>query len=387
MNGVRSTVLVTALIAGIATPAGAVCTPAFEETLHSHSAQDFYGNRLAISGTTLVVGTTYEDAAYVYEWNGASWVESQVFTSANGTQSFGRTVAIDGDWIVVGEPNNGSEKGSVTFFHFDGSQWVSAQQVSAGDGDNGDHFGNAVAIGGDVAVVGAADDKAATSGHGSAYVFRYDGSSWQQEQKLLAFDARRRDQYGRNVAVVPALNQVFVASSTSSGSGAVYVYTFDGASWNYETKLVPTTASPYFGEAMAAEGAVAVVGAYGAGTLGQNSGAAFVYRHDGTSWIREQRLLASDGGTSDRFGWSVAIQGGLVAIGTHNDGDQGFNVGSAYVFQYTGTKWRQAAKVYPTGLETDGYFGAAIGLGQGTLVVGQEGKDAVHVFDVAPCQP
>src|SRR4029079_13597950 len=187
MNGIRSTVLVTALIAGIATPAGAVCTPAFEETLHSHTAQYYYGNHLAISGTTLVVGTTYEDAAYVYEWDGATWVESQVFTSANGTQSFGRSVAIDGDWMVVGEPNNGSEKGSVTFFHFDGSQWVSAQQVSAGDGDQGDHFGNAVAIGGDVAIVAAVDDEAATSGHGSAYVFRYDGSSWQQEQKLLAF--------------------------------------------------------------------------------------------------------------------------------------------------------------------------------------------------------
>ena len=182
---------------------------------------------------------------------------------------------------------------------------------------------------------------------------------------------------------------MLVASSNVTGIalGAVYVYEHDGDSWEFETKLVPNDPQQGFGDAMAVEGRVAVIGAQGSDAQGQDSGAAFVFRHDGVAWQREQRLLASDGGQSDRFGWSVAIQGNLIGVGAHNDADQGFNAGSADVFEYTGTKWRQAAKLYSSGGEENGHFGSAVALGQGTLVVGQEGNDMAEVFDISSCQP
>jgi hypothetical protein len=95
-------------------------------------------------------------------------------------------------------------------------------------------------------------------------------------------------------------------------------------------------------------------------------------------------LTGKDGGESDRFGWSVAIRGDLIAVGAHMDADEAFNAGSAYVFEHSGAKWREAAKIHSTGGEENGHFGSAAALAD-TLVVGQEGDDAAQVFDVTSC--
>jgi hypothetical protein len=329
-----------------ATPAFAACEPEFTDLLAPGTSNDYWGSGIAVSGSTLVVGEEFADAAYVYEWDGAGWVESQVLTGGLSGSEFGTAVDVDGDWILVGAPRDGGqghgkEAGAVHFFHFD--------------------------------------------------MFRYDGSEWVEEQKLTAYDARKQDHYGRNVAVSPDTNEVLVASSNAAGIrlGAVYVYTHATGSWVYTQKIVPWGGggAQAFGDAMAIEGNALVIGAQGADNLGSDSGAAFVYRYDGAAWMREQRLLASDGGESDRFGWSVAIRGDLIAVGAHNDADEAFNAGSAYVFEHSGTKWRQAAKVHSTGGEENGYFGSAVALADTTLVVGQEGNDAAQVFDITSCQP
>ncbi|MBW2716259.1 MAG: FG-GAP repeat protein, partial [Deltaproteobacteria bacterium] len=148
------------------------------------------------------------------------------------------------------------------------------QKLLASDGESGDRFGYSVALLGDVAVIGAENDDDNGSSGGSAYVYRFDGIDWIEEQKLLASDGTAGDGFGHSV--------------TLSADEAV----------------------------IAADG----------------NDSAYVYRFDGANYAEKRKLLASDGESSDWFGIWVAASEGVVVIGAMYDDDNGRDSGSAYVF-------------------------------------------------------
>ena len=116
---------------------------------------------------------------------------------------FGQSVSVSGNVTVVGAPyddDNGSQSGSVYVFRRNGSTWAQEQKLLPSDGALGALFGGSVSISGNVAVVGAQDHE--NGGYsGSAYVFRRNGSRWIQEQKLLASDGAPFDYFGLSVSV------------------------------------------------------------------------------------------------------------------------------------------------------------------------------------------
>ena len=101
--------------------------------------------------------------------------------------SFGKSVAIDGSYAVVGAPLGNAydldDSGAVYVFKHEGSSWTEQAKLVAGDAEQGDSFGGSVSINGDYIVVGAEGDDGFS---GAAYVFRRDGSSWVQEAKLVS---------------------------------------------------------------------------------------------------------------------------------------------------------------------------------------------------------
>jgi len=119
-------------------------------------------------------------------------------------------------------------------------------------------------------------------------------------------------------------------------SGSAYIYQFDGVSWQ-ETKLSASdgAAYDYFGISVAISGDTAIVGAYGDDDNGSSSGSAYIYQFDGGSW-QETKLTASDGATYDEFGNSVAISGDTAIVGAYYADDNGTGSGSAYIYN-TGT--------------------------------------------------
>lgn len=155
------------------------------------------------------------------------------------------------------------------------------QELLASDGASGDSFGFSVSLSGSVAVVGARFDDDGGSNAGAAYVYRYDGSSWVEEQKLTASDGVDGDNFGIAVAV---------------------------------------------------SGDAAVVGAFGDDDTGANSGSAYRYHYDGSSWVEEDKLLASDGGSGDAFGRSTSISGDVSLVGAPGHADNGAGSGAAYVY-------------------------------------------------------
>lgn len=109
-----------------------------------------------------------------------------------------------------------------------------------------------------------------------------------------------------------------------------------------------------FGSAMSASGDTLLVGAPARTVAGaSNRGEVFVYVRSGTSWVQQASLQASDGGTGDRFGTSVFVNGDLAIIGAPQDSNPGFGQGSAYIFQRTGTTWTEVTKL----LDADGFGG------------------------------
>jgi len=316
------------------------------------AADDQFGYSVSVSGDVAVVGVPRDDdngnnfgSAYVYRFDGTSWVEEAKLLASDGASGdyFGSSVSVSGDVALVGarrDDANGSESGSAYVYHFDGTSWVEGAKLLASDGAAEDYFGISVSVSGDVALVGAYRSDDNVSNSGSAYVYHFDGTSWVEEAKLLASD-RRRGHFGYSVSVsgdVALVGAYFASESGAAYSGSAYVYRFDGASWVEEAKLLAPDGAQldYFGRSVSVSGDVAVVGVPGDGDNGESSGSAFVYRFDGTSWVEEAKLTASDGAISDIFGSSVSVSGDVAIVGVPADDDNGSNSGSAYLFSNLG---------------------------------------------------
>jgi len=117
----------------------------------------------------------------------------------------GRTLALDGSVVLIGahfDDDASSGSGAAYVFRRDGTQRAQEQKLVAGDVAAGDSFGWTVSVQGNVALVGAFHDAVGfLSQAGSAYAFRYDGSSWHEKQKLVAPDAAPGDLFGQSVSV------------------------------------------------------------------------------------------------------------------------------------------------------------------------------------------
>lgn len=322
-----------------------------EATLIPSDPQDtqLFGWSVAISGDVAVVGSPYDEdngplsgSAFIYRYNGVNWIEETILLpddfAADG--QFGNAVSISGDVVVIGawqHEHNGTSTGAAYVFRYDGNRWIQESELLASDGGAGDKFGQSVAISGDVIVVGAPDEQRGIPA-GAAYIFRYDGNSWNQESQLTASDGAAGDKFGysatisREVVVIGAV----IGDGKVIDSGSAYIYRYDGSNWSEETKLFAHdgVSNDEFGFSVSISGEVVVVGAgYGNG-LGVDSGCAYIYRMDGPYWIEAGKLLASDGEKYDFFGASVSCSGDVAVAGSPAvfDHDTGIYTGAVYFY-------------------------------------------------------
>jgi hypothetical protein len=213
---------------------------------------------------------------------------------------------------------------------------VEEQKLTASDGAEVDHFGYAVAVSGDVVVVGSYWDDDNGHASGSAYVFRHVGSTWVEEQKLTANDGAENDRFGVSVAVSgdAAVVGAYFGDGNSPDSGSAYVYRDVGGTWVEEQELTARDGDrgDEFGHAVAVSGDAAVIGAPWHDGTGLWSGSAYLYRHVGGAWVEERELVGSDVYSADWSGRSVAVSGDVAVVGADGDDDDGWYSGSAYAF-------------------------------------------------------
>jgi hypothetical protein len=254
---------------------------------------------------------------------------------------FAHEVAISGNVISVAalrDDDQGPESGSVYVFRHDGANWVQEAKLLASDGAEGDRFGSALAAEGDRIVVGSRGDDERGTDSGAIYVFRHDGASWIQEAKLLASDGGPQDQFGFSVDLWGDTILVGALRDDDRGydAGSVYVFRHDGSSWAQTQKLLASDghALDHFGVSVALQASTALVGAQWDDDMGTGSGSVYVFRFDdeAAAWSERTKLLASNGEPWAEFGISVDISGDNAVVGSWLWGLYGVDRGLGYVF-------------------------------------------------------
>ena len=103
---------------------------------------------------------------------------------------------------------------------------------------------------------------------------------------------------------------------------------------------------------------------------GSNSGSAYVYVRSNGVWSEQQKLTASDGASSDYFGYSVSIDGDTAVIGAYSDDDNGSDSGSAYVYVRSNGVWSEQQKLTASDGASSDYFGISVSIDGDTAVIG-----------------
>jgi hypothetical protein len=343
-----------------------------------------FGYAVAADVDTALVGAPVENggvgAAYVYVRSGATWSQQARLVASNGTSSddFGNAVALRGNTALVGAFGRGNGAGAVYVFTRSGSSWSETQVLTPSDAAVQQRFGSSLALspsGSEVLVGAPRRAVAGLAGAGSAYVFSLAGSSWSETQVLAAADAAANDSFGAAVA----LNGPFAwigATGRTSGAGAAYVFSRSSGAWAQSQTLTAADAAAgdAFGGAMALGATTALVGA--AGKNG-STGAVYAFGALGGTWSEQQRLSAPDGASGDRFGTSVALGTFAMAGAPGKSG----STGAAYVLSQAGGWSFTQEMAAPDGV-VNGYFGYSAAIASGTAALGGplDGNGAVYLF-------
>lgn len=348
---------------------------------------DDFGRSVSINGKVAVVGDPRfpaPGAAYCFRWDGMQWSKEETLMAPNPAteDQFGKAVAVSGDVAVIGAPGTNApefQRGAAYIFRYEPQTlgWELETCLTASDGDAGDLLGFSVSIDGDVVVVGARDDE--NDGilqSGAAYVFRYNGSDWIEEAKLTDPQGEAGDLFGVSVSVSGDVAIVGAHGNNGPGndSGAAFVFRYDGMEWMLDSELIASDAvgSERFGFSVSISGTVAVVGAYQDSDDGNASGSAYVYRYVGSAWFEEVKLTASDATALDWFGRSVAVSSdtSTILIGATRDDDEGPESGSTYVFRDDGADWHEAIKLTASDGGANHKFGASVSVDRHVALVG-----------------
>jgi hypothetical protein len=309
------------------------------------------------------------------------------FLTASDAQTddfFGQDVDISGDFAIVGadgEDTIASASGGAYIYRRIGNSWVQETFLKPQDAQSSDAAGTGVAISGNVAVIGAPGEDDRGSAAGAAYVFQRVSGTWIQRAKLLASDGAASDDFGRQVAIEGDTIVIGAQGDDDrgSGSGAAYVFRGAGATWNQVGKIVPADgqAGDQFGVSVAISGGIIAVGANQDDDRGSNSGSAYVFIEPAPgTFLQQSKVTADDGAASDDFGVRVDIDGESMIVGARFNDDRDTDSGSAYVFvRIGGVAWVQQAKLVGSDVGLQDNFGRDIAIDGDTAFVSAENDD------------
>jgi len=317
--------------------------------------QDYFGVSVAVSGDTIAVGALEEDsngtgesnnglsksgAVYIFVrdtngiWNQQAFLKASV---PNGSDRFGHDLALEGDVLVVGakkEDSQALDGGGFYIFRRSGVTWAQEKWVS-GTVNYGD-FAASISISGNTVVATGLYQNAQK---GNCHIYVYDGSDWNLQQVVTASNPDTNDEFGFSVAVAGnrlAIGAPLEDSDGTSGSdnsatdsGAVYIFERVGTVWT-ETAYIKANvvgAGDVFGHRIAIEGDFLAVGAKLEDSIGNDpadnslsdAGAAYLFKFEHAVWSQKALLKARSPNASGKFGSSLALKNGILAIGEGGD--------------------------------------------------------------------
>jgi len=318
----------------------------------------------------------------------AIWIEFDKLLPSDGAAGdyFGQSISLSGNLALVGahlDDDKGSDSGSAYLFDLRTGEQLH-KFLKQLPGTVYDEFGSSVALCGNLALVGVRNGNWNHSG--SAYLF--DAVTGEQLYRLVQDDGAEDDYFGESVALDGDVVLVGAYKNDDNGSSSGSAYVFDATTGEQLRKLLSSdgTNDSYFGFSVALDGSLALIGAYGDDDNGAKSGSAYLF--DVTTGEQLHKLLPPDGALHDCFGWSVALDGDVALIGALLGDDSGSESGCAYLFNVT--TGEQIRKLLPTDGSSGDYFGGSVALSGNLALVGayrddDNGSDSgsAYLFDVA----
>ena len=360
------------------------------------------GNKKAAPGT-IIENINNSGRVFIKAWISSTptakgyWKQQQKLqpSDLHRGDCFGSAVAIDGEKVIVGarlaDRGNGHNSGSIYTFQLQHGQWQQTQNLSPGDLQRQDVFGNSVAISSNIAIVGAHFASAeGRPGAGCVYIFQWENGQWQQTHKLQPPDLEAGDHFGCSVgisgevAIVGAYGAKGENSiEESENSGRAYIFQRENGEWQQKLQLQPTDLQQgdCFGHAVCIDGNIAIVGAYGGDAQQKlDIGSAYIYQLNNGQWQQQEKLQPNDLQAGDSFGISVGISANIAIVGTYfADSENSKYAGSAYIFQLENRQWQQKQKLQPSDLGNRNYFGYSVAISDRVAIVGAYGVNAQGV--------
>jgi len=370
----------------------------------------YYGNSVATDGTIAVVGAPGDDdygAAYIYyrvpasfQWNYITKLFSDLISPFSG---FGFSVAISGDYVIVGAPNeeepvDNKQVGGIYIFQKNkggANQWGKVVRISPADADPEDsNFGHSVSISGNYAIVG---ENGPTRRAFILYKDQGGTDQWQPEDTLNFpefFDMVYSVDIDGDYAVVGDVRvDIDTGGGVVTNAGAAYIFqrnVGEPGKWGEIARVNAEDPHPqdYFGTSLDLSEQILVAGVqsndydHEGNNYLLNSGAAYVFYKDrgGTNhWGQVCKLTASDREQYDEFGSSVAVCGNSILVGSHwedenADGiDSLANAGSVYIYEKdygAADHWGEMKKIVPPDRSAGRQFGLSVSARNSYAIVG-----------------
>ena len=358
-----------------------------------------FGVSVSVDGSTCVVGSLGDifnaipPTTHVFCRDGSDWLLQARFSGWINVDA--HSVAVSGTTIFegYGSPYGGHMHwpGQVNVYERSGTTWTKTAELAIDPApfDFHDEFGWSVDLDGDTALVGApmCDVPPSYNHEGAAFVFNRAGTTWTQTAQLVASDPAPGGWLGFGHEVSLSGDSALVC-----GLGSGYVFTRVGTTWIQQAKLSSTD---WFVSG-SIDGNRLALGSPASDIAGQNAGAVFLYACAGSAWTVEATLVASDAADGDAFGGNVSLKGDTVIVGAQSNdlvNGSGANEGAAYVFSWNGTRWVEEAKL----TASDAYAGDGLGVVDfdgSTVLVAAPSNDVVDGSGVSEgaaytfsCQP
>jgi len=346
----------------------------------------------AMNDDWLMVGESQGSPAgvHVYRREGFTWVFDEFLQpeAPRGATFFGDALALEGDRLMVGVPGydpQGDRPGAVYAYRRSGGSWTLEDVLIPSDEPLRSWFGSEIALSGNLLAVGAPSRASTVPYAGAIYIFEDTGSGWEEIYRLTLPDPVEDDQLGQALAIAAGrvIAGVRWRDHVGQNSGLVYVYKREGANWLEEARLWPDDLEEWdaLGYDVAGDGDRFIVSALLADGVNPMSGRAHIYHHDGDSWVEEARLEDPESEERDHFGFAVALEGDVAAVGIPNLHTGSFN-GYCQLYERDGAQWLPAGRIsHMMPFETNN-FGAGLAWSDGFLMVC--GTESVTVYGTTP---
>lgn len=345
------------------------------------NANNQFGYSVSLLGNRAIVGAPFgngsfdSSAVYVFDLIEGDWQETQVLFPAENLlfSRFGASVSLITDRILIGSPNEGEDSaGAAYVYDYNNSNWELTQRFQSDDVQSSDNFGWSVSLQNNTAIISAPNDDDLGDNSGAAYLFNFDGLSWQQTAKIVAEDSFAGERFGHRVDIDQ--QRLVVGSDISANAvtnnSFVYIFELINGNWLFTQKLTEGSNQSQFGSSVNLNGNYLVVGATSYPFCCNKTGAVFLYEYLNGSWERQRTIVPASESNSSRFGSSVVITDSQILVGANRH--QGGAVNSGSVFWYTNENNNGVENDFIS-IENHGYlnnFGISIKLDGKTLMSG-----------------